>query len=194
MPGRANEAPFIALVAGLLSAFSEGPPPPLDAASAWPEVAEAASRIDGHTWRTAPPEVLDAVHEALPWAGAEAFDYWLPGLLIDLAVDPTRAGIRADALILALTPTAPGDLAADLQALDRARASFSDATYAEVVRSVTHFHEHLRGPAFWDRWNPLTAAQRSAVREALRYVAREHARTDAAEALARLDDLSRAAG
>ena len=109
MAERADDTRFIALVSELLSAFPEAAPPPLDPASPWPEIAEAANMIGGYTWRTAPPEVLDAVHEALSWADAETFDYWLPGLLIDLAVDPLRAGMRTDALILALTPAATGD-------------------------------------------------------------------------------------
>jgi hypothetical protein len=119
------------LVSAFWAAFPDGPPPIFEMSSPWPEVASAASESEGFTWRTAPESVLDAVHDALPWLDAESFVYWLPGLLLDLVVDPSRAGMRGDSLILALTPPGASDLADDRRALDRSRAHglFDEATH-----------------------------------------------------------------
>lgn len=175
------------IVSAVWAAFPDAPPPDLDSASPWPEVASAASEIRGFSWRTAPGAVLDAVHDALPWLDAASFVYWLPGLLIDLVADPSRAGTRGDALVLALTPPGASDLADDRRALDRSRANgiFDEATHTAAVEQITAWHERLRTPLFEDRWSHLTQAQQAAVRDTLEYLAREYARDDAAEAVAR---------
>jgi hypothetical protein len=184
MPLDARLAPIVSAV---WAAFPDALPPELDSSSPWPEVAAAASEIDGFLWRTAPVAVLDVVHDALPWLDAASFVYWLPGLLIDLVADPSRAGTRGDALVLALTPPGASDLADDRRALDRSRADgiLDEATHTAAVEQITAWHERLRTPRFEDRWSHLTPAQQAAVRDALEYLAREHSRDDAAEAVAR---------
>ena len=181
------DARLAPIVSAFWAAFPDAPPPVLDKSSPWPEVASAASEIGGFSWRTAPGAVLDAVHDALPWLPAESFVYWLPGLLLDLVADPSRAGTRGDALVLALTPPGASDLADDQRALDRSRADglFDEATHTAAVQQITAWHERLRTPLLEGRWSRLTPAQQAAVRDALGYLAREYARDDAAEAVAR---------
>lgn len=100
-----SEPTLAAVVAKLRAAFPAVPPPPLDGTSGCAEVEAAAKLIQWGTWRTAPGEVLDAVHDALPWLDVRSFVYWLPGLLVDLVNNPPRSGWYGDCLIMALTPT-----------------------------------------------------------------------------------------
>jgi hypothetical protein len=175
------------IVSAFWTAFPDTPPPTLDRSSPWPEVADAAREIEGFSWRTAPGPVLDAVHDALPWLDAESFVYWLPGLLLDLMVAPSRASTRGDALVLALTPPDASDLADDRRTLDRSRDDglFDEATHTAAVEQITAWHQRLRTPLFESRWNRLTPAQQATTRDALEYLAREYARADATEAVAR---------
>ena len=172
-------------MSAIRAAFLDGPPPALDPSSAWPEIADAASQIGSFTWQTAPVHVLDAVHDALPWLGAESFVYWLPGLLIDLVIDPPRSDLRGYSLVLALTPPRNSDLEISLREFSESRRRFDERTYASVVETLTKYYTHVRRPLFEDRWGRLTPAQHAAVLQALAYLAREHARDDANEAVAR---------
>ena len=175
------------VVAALSAAFSDGPPPALDDTSGGDELAALATAIAGETWRTAPPAVLDAVHDALPWLDARSFAYWLPGLLVDLVSDPSRSGWAGESLILALTPAAASDLPEALGALARAhaRGGLDDAAHASAARTVTDYHAGPRSRVLAERWRQLTPAQRSAVLGALDALASVHANRGAIRAVAR---------
>lgn len=185
------ESQLAKIVADIFTTFPDGPPPVLDRESEVPEVAAAATATLGSSWKTASTDVLNTVHDALPWLDAASFAYWLPALLVDLLVDPSRAELYGDALIFALTPPAATDLATDLRALDsaRERGFLQGATYDSAAKKVFTWHQHRRAARFEARWTQLNASRQTAVLDALVYLAQWQTRKDAAEAVRRLRDL-----
>ncbi len=179
------------IVADIFTTFPDGPPPVLDRESAVPEVAAAATATLGSSWKTASTDVLNTVHDALPWLDAASFAYWLPALLVDLLVDPSRSELYGAALIFALTPPAATDLATDLRALDsaRERGLLQRATYDSAEKRVSTWHRHSRATRFEARWTQLNAPQQITVLNSLVYLAQWQTRKDAAEAVKRLSDL-----
>lgn len=185
------ESQLAKIVADIFTTFPDRHPPILDRESAVPEVAAAATATLGSSWKTASTDVLNTVHDALPWLDAASFDYWLPALLVDLLVDRSRAELYGDALIFALTPPDATDLATDLRALDsaRERGLLQRATYDSAAKKVSTWHQHSRATRFEARWMQLNAPQQITVLNSLVYLAQWQTRKDAAEAVKRLRDL-----
>jgi hypothetical protein len=155
------------IIAALYDAFPDGPAPPIEQTSRWwiEEVDDAVAKVNGFTWRTAPPDVLDALYDARPWFTSAVFVYWLPAFLVDIAVDERRPDFRGDTVIYTLTREGPEDRA-ELARRRPQRQNETDAQYAAEIQDMLDSYQER----FREHWNYMTPAQRAAVRMTLRYL------------------------
>lgn len=172
------------ILAALQADFRDHPKPPFDTSPGVEELVAAAALTVGQTWRTAGPEVLDAVHEALPWLSPPVFVYWLPGLLADLLRDPSRSGWYGECLLLALTLRDAADLPRLLASLERGRRA-GETGHDHAAAAVTRYEREERADRVESRWREMNAAQRRDVLSGLDYLALSHGSRSAARAAER---------